>query len=279
MKEFLYFDKKVKSPQDFNRTLMFGEGAFETFRYKQKMPVHILKHIERLKKTSNFLGIKFPGDFYIQSIVDKIVQDHKSDHFNNIIKDLIVKIALFSSGGASYADDSKNTTLCVSIKEEDHKVNESISLGLGKSHLSSSDIFNSHKITNYLLSAREKKQAKKNDFDDALIINEKNMVVETTSGNFFWIKGANVFTPSLETGALDGITRSLVLEVCKKNKIRVIEGEFEPGSIIFPEAMFVTNSARGIIEVVNLNNTTQPTRTKKIFPTIRAKVLEMLDWA
>ena len=105
------------------------------------------------------------------------------------------------------------------------------------------------------------------------------MVVETTSGNFFWIKGTNVFTPSLETGALDGITRSLVLEVCKQNKIRVIEGEFEPGSIIFPEAMFVTNSARGIIEVVNLNNTTQPTRTKKLFPIIRTEVLEMLDWA
>ena len=169
--------------------------------------------------------------------------------------------------------------MCVSIKEEDYKAKESISLGIGKLYRSSFDIFNSHKITNYLLSSKEKKIAQQNDFDDALIINEKNMVVETTSANFFWIKGTNVFTPSIETGALKGITRGLVLEACKKNKIRIIEGEFEPGSIIFPEAMFVTNSARGIIEVVNLNNTTQPTRTKKLFPIIKAEVFEMLDWA
>jgi 4-amino-4-deoxychorismate lyase len=243
------------------------------------LPTYLSRHLERLKKTCDFLGIKFPGDLYVETVVDKIVQDHKSDHFNNIIKDLIVKVAIFSSGGTSYADSSESTILCVSIKEEDYKAKESISLGIGKLYRSSFDIFNSHKITNYLLSSKEKKIAQQNDFDDALIINEKNMVVETTSANFFWIKGTNVFTPSIETGALKGITRGLVLEACKKNKIRIIEGEFEPGSIIFPEAMFVTNSARGIIEVVNLNNTTQPTRTKKLFPIIKAEVFEMLDWA
>jgi 4-amino-4-deoxychorismate lyase len=104
------------------------------------------------------------------------------------------------------------------------------------------------------------------------------MVVETTAGNFFWIKGRNVFTPALSTGALNGIIRGLILEVCKKNKIRVLEGEYEAGSIIFPEAMFITNSARGIVEVLNLNDTTKPTRTQKLFPIIKKDLLEVLGW-
>ena len=29
MKEFLYFDKEKLSPEDFNRSLMFGEGALK----------------------------------------------------------------------------------------------------------------------------------------------------------------------------------------------------------------------------------------------------------
>ena len=87
-----------------------------------------------------------------------------------------------------------------------------------------------------------------------------------------------MFTPSIETGALNGITRSLVLEVCKNNKIRVIEDEFEPGSIIFPEAMFITNAVRGIVEVSNLNNTTQSTRTQNLYPTIKRGLLELLEW-
>ena len=278
MKEFLYFDKEFKDVDKFNRSLMFGEGAFETFRYKQKMPVFIVRHLDRLKKAANFLDIKFPGDFYIETMVDKIVQDHASDHFNNVIKDLIVKVALFSSGGASYADVSEETILCVSIKEDDSRISNEFSLTISESPMSSFDIFNSFKTTNYLFSAREKKIAQSRGFDDALLINEKNMVVETTAGNFFWIKGSNLFTPSLETGALDGITRGIIIEICKKNKIRVVEGEFEAGAIIFPEAMFITNSARGLIEVTNLNNTTISTKTEKLFPIIKAELFAALNW-
>jgi 4-amino-4-deoxychorismate lyase len=278
MREYLYFDKELVVPQDLNRSLMFGEGAFETFRYKQKLPVHLNRHLLRLKNTCNYLDIKYPGDFYIETTIEKMVKDHKSEHFNNVIKDLIVKIALFSSGGPSYFDKSENTITCVSIKEEDSVVQKTISLGLSKLKVNSKDVFNFHKTTNYLLSSIERKTAKKNNFDDSLLINENNIVVESTSGNFFWIKGSNVFTPSIETGALPGITRGLVLEVCKKNKIRVVEDEFEPGSIIFPEAMFITNSARGIIEVSNLNNTTESTRTQNLFPIIKNDLLQLLDW-
>ena len=220
----------------------------------------------------------YPGDFYIETTVDKVVKNHKSEHFNNVIKDLVIKVALFSSGGPSYFDKSEKTTLCVSIKEEDSVTKETISLGLSKQKVSSNDIFNSHNTTNYLLNSIERRAAKLNDFDDSLLINEKNIVVESTSGNFFWIKGTNVFTPSIETGALNGITRSLVLEVCKNNKIRVIEDEFEPGSIIFPEAMFITNAVRGIVEVSNLNNTTQSTRTQNLYPIIKRGLLELLEW-
>ena len=278
MKEFLYFDKNIDNPDNLNRTLMFGEGVFETFRYKQSLPVYIERHMARLKKSSEFLGIKFPGDFYIETTVENIVKNHNSKHFNNVIKDLTVKVALFSSGGSSYSDLSQDTVLCVSIKEDDGQIKNDISLSLGESLVSSFDIYNSHKTTNYLLSSKEKKISEKKGFDDALLINEKGVVVETTSGNFFWIKGSNVFTPSIETGALNGITRSIILEICKEAKVRVVEGEFEPGAIIFPEAMFITNSVRGIVEVIKLNNTTKPTKTKKIFPIIKNKLWEYLKW-
>ena len=55
---------------------------------------------------------------------------------------------------------------------------------------------------------------------------------------------------------MPGIARNVAIRACKANKIKVYEGDYEPGSIIFPEAMFITNAAKGIIEVTNLNNTT-----------------------
>ena len=69
------------------------------------------------------------------------------------------------------------------------------------------------------MSVIEKKIAQNKGYNDALFVNEKNLAVETTSGNFFWIKGTNVFTPSIENGALPGIARNLIIKACKKNKI------------------------------------------------------------
>ena len=279
MKEFLYFDKEPTSSTHFNRSLMFGESVFETFRYKQKLPVFFTDHMRRLESSCNFMGIKFPGDFYIESLVEKFVKNHESEHINNIIKDLIVKVLVFSSGGSSYGDLSEKSLVCISIKEDDVKSNHEYSLCLSKNIKASFNPLNSYKTSNYFMSVYEKRIATNRGYDDALFINEKNLVVETTAGNFFWIKGKNVFTPSLKNGPLPGIARSIAIRACKSNKIKVYEGDYEPGSIIYPEAMFITNAVRGIIEVTNLNNTTKPTRTNKLFPKIKQTFYSLLEWS
>ena len=222
---------------------------------------------------------KFPGDFYIESLVEKFVKNHESEHINNIIKDLIVKVLVFSSGGSSYGDLSEKSLVCISIKEDDVKSNHEYSLCLSKNIKASFNPLNSYKTSNYFMSVYEKRIATNRGYDDALFINEKNLVVETTAGNFFWIKGKNVFTPSLKNGPLPGIARSIAIRACKSNKIKVYEGDYEPGSIIYPEAMFITNAVRGIIEVTNLNNTTKPTRTNKLFPKIKQTFYSLLEWS
>ncbi len=185
-------------------------------------------------------------------MVEKFVKNHESGHINNIIKDLIVKVLIFSSGGSSYGDLSEKSSVCISIKEDDVKSNHEYSLCLSKNIKASFDPLNLHKTSNYFMSVYEKRIATNRGYDDALFINEKNLVVETTAGNFFWIKGKNVFTPSLKNGPLPGIARN--------------------------EAMFITNAVKGIIEVTNLNNTTKPTRTNKLFPKIKETFYSLLEW-
>ena len=59
----------------------------------------------------------YPGDFYIETTVDKVVKNHKSEHFNNVIKDLVIKVALFSSGGSSYFDKSEKQLYVFRLKK------------------------------------------------------------------------------------------------------------------------------------------------------------------
>ena len=270
MKGSVYFDQELRDMTKINRSILFGEGVFETFRYKNKLPIFFGRHLRRLKHSAEFLLLKYPGDIYIQSLIETFIKKHQS-------KNVVIKIALLSSGEGVYFGKSDKTIVMVSIKEDDSTKNE-ISLTVAQATRNCSEVLVGHKTTNYLLSIIERRRAIEKGFDDALFLNGNDLVSETTSGNIFWIKGPNVFTPSLSCGLLPGITRNLLIETCNKKGVKILEGNYELGSILFPEAVFITNAARGIIEVVNIDNLIRPTRTQKIFPMIKNILFEALDW-
>ena len=71
MSETLYFDKPVDKPESLNRSYMFGEGVFETFAFRKKPPKFLKRHLDRLQFSAKFIGIKYPGDAYIESFIQK----------------------------------------------------------------------------------------------------------------------------------------------------------------------------------------------------------------
>ena len=263
MKEFLYTEDLEKSDFPYNRTLMFGEGLFSTFRFKNKMPDNFISHLERLKDSARMLNIKHPGDIYIESVLERAI---KNSPFEN--NDLIIKLLVLIEGDPSYGALAEKSKLLISIKEFS-SINKAISLTLSKNPRFSSDTLIEHKTTNYFFNVIEKRTAIANGFDDSILINEKGLITETTSGNLFWVKGDKVFTPHSRNGLLPGITRGHIIEKLKENKIKVIEDDFEVGSILFPEAIFITNSVHTMIEVENIGNMIQPTLTNKLFPRIK----------
>jgi len=271
MKESIYFDQEPTNAAHINRSISFGEGVFETFRYKNKLPIFFDRHLERLQRSAKFLSLKYPGNTYIQNLIETFVKQHN-------LKDLIVKIVLLSSGEGVYFGKSDKTIVMISIKEGDLNDDE-ISLTIAQTTKSNSHILTKHKTTNYLISTIERRKAIERGFDDALFLNHKNLITETTAGNIFWIKDSNVFTPSLSCEILPGITRGLIIEMCNKKGIRVLEGAYELGSVLLSEAIFVANAARGIIEVVNIDNLIIPTRTQKVFPIIKNTLDDVLGWS
>ena len=103
---------------------------------------------------------------------------------------------------------------------------------------------------------------------------EENKIKKITPG-----LDRKIFTPDLSCGMLQGIARALLIETCKEEGIKVMEGNYELGSVIFPEAIFVTNSSKGLTEVTNIDNIIEPTRTEKLLPVIKRAFLKKLGWA
>lgn len=85
--------------------------------------------------------------------------------------------------------------------------------------------------------------------DEAILLNTKGNVAEGSVSNVFVVSGGRLTTPSVESGALPGTARAVVLELARDAGIGFAELEIEPDALRGADEAFVTNS---VIEVVSL---------------------------
>ena len=84
--------------------------------------------------------------------------------------------------------------------------------------------------------------------DDALMLNNAGNAACFTVGNIFMRCGDTLYTPPLSDGALDGIIRRLILE-----RHGGIEHSCTPNDIKTADALYLTNSIRGIVSIRSLD--------------------------
>ncbi|MCS7181439.1 MAG: aminotransferase class IV, partial [bacterium] len=84
-------------------------------------------------------------------------------------------------------------------------------------------------------------------------LNTSNYISEGSVSNIFFVKEDRVYTPSLECGCLDGITRKVVFEICEKEKIKIEEGFFKLEFLKEVDEIFFTNTLMGILPVKEIN--------------------------
>lgn len=75
------------------------------------------------------------------------------------------------------------------------------------------------KSLNYLNNILAKMEAVRQGVAEALMLNDLGNVAECTGDNIFIVKDGAVFTPPVTDGCLDGITRRVVLEICRELQI------------------------------------------------------------
>ena len=92
--------------------------------------------------------------------------------------------------------------------------------------------------------------------DEALFLSpdEKNIVLEGTTFNFFAIKKGVVFTHALDGKILPGITRKVVLELAQKEDIEVRESDFSLDELAEMDEAFITSSTRNIVPVIRVDD-------------------------
>jgi branched-chain amino acid aminotransferase len=88
---------------------------------------------------------------------------------------------------------------------------------------------------------------------EAILLNMEGYVAEGTVSNIFMVKDGIVKTPPLSAGILNGVTRSLVTGLLKKNNIPLIEQAFYPDGLYTADECFVTSTLYEVMPVTSIN--------------------------
>jgi branched-chain amino acid aminotransferase len=98
-------------------------------------------------------------------------------------------------------------------------------------------------------------QALKAGADEALMLDPTGAVATCNATNFFIVRGGEVWT-STGQYSLNGITRRMVIELCRENGIPVSERTFSLTDVYGADEAFVTGTFGGLTPVVEVDGRT-----------------------
>lgn len=241
-----FIEEKEASLSPFDHGFLYGIGVFETFRLYEGRPFLIEWHLERLERAAKDLQIKH-----------RITKEELTDMVDNLlrlnhIEDGNARVRLNISAGVSTkgftAQTYENpTVLCFvnPLNPENLPVQkEGKVLTIRRNTPEGQYRLKSH---HYLNNMYAKQELGNDPRYEGIFLTEDGAVAEGIISNIFWSIGKCIYTPSLDTGILDGVTRRFVIEKMEKLGAEVKTGRFRLESLLTADEAWMTNS---VLEIV-----------------------------
>ena len=215
--KYIPHDEVKISP--FDRAFLFADGVYEALRTYNGKLFRLDDHLERLKYSLSQLEIPFNDFHQIENISTKLAE------INNIKSEYSVYLQI--SRGVSFPrthNYENNLTPNVfafakPIKDNSKEINIGVKVILEKDlRWLRCDI----KSTSLLPSVMANQNAIRNNAFEAILFRD-DIITEGSHTNFFAVKNNKIYTAPLSNYILNGITRKVILELCKENKIDFIK--------------------------------------------------------
>ena len=230
----------------FDHGFTVGDGLFETIRTSNGVAEFLPLHLDRLERSAAALGLSSPSRAHIVSGVTEVLR------LDSDVATGRLRITLTSGSGKPGALRGEGWSLVIThsaFTPSSHEVRLTVS-DFRRDALSP---LAGHKSTSYALEVLAVNDAVKHGFDDAILLNHHNEVVETSSANIFAVLNNVVVTPSVTTGCLPGVIREVILEEFPSS-LKMAQIPFTTSELLSAQEVFVTSSLRGIVPVAAIGD-------------------------
>src|SRR5580692_8611916 len=252
----IFIDGKFYSERDakvsvFDHGLLYGDGVFEGIRAYNGRVFKLREHLDRLFNSARAIMLQVP--LSKKALEGAVLATLRS----NRLKDAYIRLVVTRGEGDLGLDPRKCPKPSVFIITDKIALYPAEFYEKGLSVITSSIRRNIPealnpciKSLNYLNNVLAKAEASRQNAPEAIMLNREGYVAECTGDNIFVLKENTLITPPTSAGALEGITRNIVMDIAKnKLKLLVKEELFTPYHIYIGDEVFLTGTAAEVVPV------------------------------
>ena len=250
-----FYKRKDAKISVFDSSTMLGDGIWDSLRYHNNNFIFLKEHLDRLYKDAKLIDLKIhlTRKKLSEALIKTIkINKMKTDVHLRIIVSRGIKSTPYQSPKVTI---SKPTIIIIpEYKKPDIKAYKkglklvTVKTIRGPINVQNPQI-NSLSKLNCILACIE---ANKKNADEALMFDINGNIATNNSTHFFFVKNKTVFT-STGKYCVTGITRQKIIDLCKKNKIKVKEKNFKLNEVLNADEAFCTGSFAGIVPVNQIN--------------------------
>jgi len=255
----IWLDDKLVDEADakisvFDHGLLYGDGVFEGIRIYNRRIFELEAHIKRLYESAKAIRLEVPMSR------DKLISAvEKTAEVNGVIDGYIRLVVTRGVGTLGLnpfvCEDGRLIIIADNIQLYPEELYEK-----GMRVISATTVRNHPlalspqiKSLNYLNNILAKIEALDNDVPEAVMYNHEGYVAEATGDNVFIVKNSVIYSPPVEAGTLEGITRAVVIKLAKEEKLEVVEKNLTKMDLYICDEFFLTGTAAEVIGIVEID--------------------------
>jgi branched-chain amino acid aminotransferase len=240
--------------------LHYSTAVFEGIRCynttRGPMIFRLPEHVDRLFKSAKMYSMKIP--FSKKEISDGIIKTVK---VNKLKECYIRPIAYYGHGVMGLTPTPNKVEVAIACWEWNMGESSAGKVRGARCKVSSwlridsrSQPMQAKAASNYANAALARVEALRDGYDEAIMLNYHGKVSEGSAENIFIVNQGEIFTPPLNAGILDGITRDSVIKIARSEGLTVIERTIDREDLYVADEVFMTGTAAEVKSVTEIDN-------------------------
>jgi branched-chain amino acid aminotransferase len=249
------YDKDDAKISVYDHGLLYGDGVFEGIRVYGGRVFECDAHLRRLYDSAKAIRLKIPAT--PEQLRAAMEQTVKANGF----ADCYIRLVVTRGAGTLGIDPARCATPSIIIIADLIQVHAKEAYEKGIAVITSS-IIRVHpnalspriKSLNYLNNILARIEANDAGVAEAIMLNEQGDVAEATVQNVFVVKNGVVRTPPITAGILEGVTRDVMIGLCRRNNIACEETRIQRHDLYVADEMFLTGTGGEVMPVTKIDN-------------------------